>query len=358
MNPVISGVLGSFIESGKINMVIDGQFGSTGKGLIAGSVAMTNEIHLSIGRLSPNAGHTFYIDDKKYVTKMLPVSSIVHDRCAIYLCAGSVIDIDILFQEIEKFNIDPSRLFIHPRAAIVTEDARRMEQKKDGVVKIASTQSGTGGARADKIMRNNPLAFRCDALKEFVRNYFDISEYISHGLNILVETGQGFDLSLNHGYSYPYCTSTDVIPAAILGDIGLHPGDLGKILMVIRTYPIRVGNIIDDDGREIGYSGDVYPDSKELTWEELGQIEERTTVTNRVRRVFTFSKQQYIRSLKFIRPDLIFLNFVNYVRPSDLGWLKSALSVRKPDLIGYGPHSEEISDWDDDVIENIIYSHC
>lgn len=329
-----------FVEPGKINMIVDGQFGSTGKGLLASAVATFNEIHCCIGRLSPNSGHTFYWGDQKYVTKMFPVAAIMHDRSSIYLCAGSVIDVDILFREMDEFNIDPSRLIIHPRAAVVTQSARMTEREKEGVVRIASTQSGTGAARAEKIMRKNPLAFQTAKLSEFIRPY-ELEDALDYGLNILVETGQGFDLSLNHGYAYPYCTSTDIVPAAILGDIGAHPCFLGKTLMSIRTYPIRVGNIKSGE-QVVGYSGDVYPDSQELSWEELQQDAELTTVTKRVRRVFTFSRQQYIRSLKFLRPDLVFLNFANYIREQDIQWLTSSLSIRKPDLVGYGPRVTDI----------------
>lgn len=348
--------LSDFVISGKCNIILDGQYGSTGKGLIANRIALDNTVHLAVGRLSPNAGHTFYFRGKKYVTKMLPVAGIIQERSTIFLSAGSVIDIDILFKEMEEFDIGEERLLIHPRAAIVRKMDKDTEQDKNGVIRIASTQSGSGAARASKIMRENPLAQGVEELQQFMPHDPDYVQYIiDQGLNILVETGQGFDLSINHGYSYPHCTSTDVTPAAVLSDVGLHPSDLGNVMMAIRTFPIRVGNPKDEDGNEIGDSGPVYPDSHELTWDELQQEPELTTVTKRVRRVFTFSRKQFERSLRFIKPTHIFLNFINYLNEEDLKLFK--FLNRKKDvmmLVGYGPYAEQISHMDPHSLHNYI----
>jgi adenylosuccinate synthase len=149
-------------------MIIDGQFGSTGKGLIANRIALDNTIHVAVGRLSPNAGHTFYYQEKKYVTKMIPVAGIIQERSTIFLSAGSVIDVDILLKEMKEFDIDEERILIHPRAAIVTKEDKEVELLKDGIIKIASTQSGSGAARASKIMRSNLLAYNHPKLKRMI----------------------------------------------------------------------------------------------------------------------------------------------------------------------------------------------
>lgn len=341
--------LEDFVIPGKINMVVDGQFGSTGKGLLASAIADCNHIDLAIGRLSPNAGHTFYINGKKCVTKMLPVAGIMQKRSTIFLSAGSVIDVDILLKEMEEFSIDRDKVIIHPRAAIVTDEDKEIESEENGVKKIASTQSGSGSARASKIMRKNPLARNDKRISDMISHDYVLSDILENDLCCLVETGQGFDLGLNFGLDYPHCTSIDVIPSAILADIGMHPRDIGNIAMCIRTYPIRVGNITD--GTElIGYSGDVYPDSKEISWEDIGQVPELTTVTKRIRRVFTFSLIQYKRALFYIRPDYVFLNFVNYCKYPDVieeEWFKGMMNIRKPDFVGIGPNMEDVIPFDE-----------
>lgn len=355
-----SSPLDDFVVSGKCNMIIDGQFGSTGKGLIANRLALDNCVHLSVGRLSPNAGHTFYYQGKKYVSKMIPVAGIMQERSTIYLSAGSVIDLDVLFKEMKEFDIGPERLLIHPRAAVVTKMDKETEQDQNGVIRIASTQSGSGAARASKIMRSNPLAQGTKELQEFIKVDTEYIQYIlDQDLNVLVETGQGFDLSINHGYSYPHCTSIDVTPAAVLSDLGLHPSYLGNVMMTVRTFPIRVGNPKDENGNEIGDSGPVYPDSHELTWEELQQTPELTTVTKRVRRIFTFSKEQYERSLKYIKPTHVFLNFINYLNEKDLKTFKFLNRKQKAMMfVGFGPYAEQISHMDPLSLQNYIAKWC
>lgn len=350
-------MLSGFIKSGKANIIIDGQFGSTGKGLIAAAISEYNHIDISIGRLSPNAGHTFYFNDKKCIVKMLPVSSIIHKRSTIYLSAGSVIDLEILIKEINEFNIDTNRIVIHPRAAIISDNDKKIEANKSGVASIASTQSGSGSARANKIMRKAKLAQ--DYISKFEKLGIEVYEipihfYMDSGVNILIETGQGFDLGLNFGYNYPHCTSVDVIPSAVLADIGIHPCYLGNVMMSIRTFPIRVGHIIENN-KIIGNSGPVYPDSNELSWKELNKPAELTTVTKRQRRIFTFSIQQYQRSLEFIRPDFVFLNFINYLREEDLIMFKKNIHLRKPDFVGYGPYTYQVCPYDQCILDNIIY---
>ena len=95
-----------------------------------------------------------------------------------------------------------------------------------------------------------------------------------------------------------------------------------------RTLPIRVG----------GTSGDCYADQEELTWEELDLPPERTTVTNRVRRIFTYSKMQIEEACWWCRPDLVFLNFANYVDKQQMaeivGHIDQFSDVR---WVGFGP---------------------
>lgn len=160
------------LKRGKFNLLIDGQYGSTGKGLFASYISRFNKIDLAIGRISPNAGHTFYSKDAlvKYVTRQLPVSGILNKDSIIFLSAGSVIDAEVLRKEIDYFNIDSSRLYIHPRAAVITKENLEEEKSEMGVIKIASTQTGTGAARASKIMRKGNIAANDPYLQQFTWN--------------------------------------------------------------------------------------------------------------------------------------------------------------------------------------------
>ena len=320
-----------------MTVIIDGQFGSTGKGVLASYVAANNHIDVCISNGSPNAGHTFYWGGRKYVVKHLPASAIINKRSVIYLCAGSIINPKILLQELNQCNISDDRLMIHPRAAVIEEEDITAEHT-GSCVKLSSTQNGVGHALSRKINRESGLAKNNPILKKYVQK-IDFEYYLKQNLIFLMETSQGLDLSLNHGLAYPYCTSRDITVSQALSDLGLHPKYLGNVIVSIRTYPIRVGNL-KIDNKEVGYSGPFYEDSREKTWEELGLTPEYTTNTKRIRRVATFSLQQYERMKFVLNPDYIFLNFANYLDNTKLQELLDII----PEVthLGFGPTLDDI----------------
>jgi len=328
------------LYSGKFNLLIDGQFGSTGKGLLANFIGVFNHVDIAVSNASSNAGHTFYdADGKKIIVKHLPVSGIVNKRSLIYLCAGSIIDLEILLKEIEENNIDHARIAIHPRAAVISKkDIEEEKLNNNGVKKIASTMSGVGSALVNKINRAAKLAKDIPELSRYISEV-DLHYYMQQGCTVLMEVPQGLDLSLNHGLAYPYCTSRDITIAAAMNDAGVHPKWLGKVAVSIRTFPIRVGNVVEN-GIEVGYSGPFYPDSVETSWEKLGLPKEFTTRTNRVRRVATFSHIQYKRMLDLLSPDYVFLNFCNYLTRKKIDDMLKIL----PEVthVGFGPTIHDI----------------
>jgi adenylosuccinate synthase len=325
------------LKEGKLNILIDGQFGSTGKGLVASYIGWYNHVDLAITNASMNAGHTFYINDSKYVTKHLPIIGILNKRSTIYLCAGAIINPEFLLKELETFDIDPNRICIHPRAAIIEQQDREHEAE-GSVKKIASTQSGVGSALIRKIDRKAKLAGDTPLIKHMVKE-LDVSWLLDQGVIAGMEVPQGFSLSINSGYSYPHCTSREITVSAAMSDAQLHPSYLGNVFVVIRTFPIRVGHIIED-GVMVGDSGPFYPDSKEISWEKLGVEKEYTTNTKRVRRIATFSMIEYKKMLKMFHPDYVFLNFANYLSLKELQKLLKKL--REVTHVCVGPRIEDI----------------
>lgn len=325
-------------DSGKLHILLDGQFGSTGKGLYASFLAEFEHIDISISNAAPNAGHTFYFLGKKYVVKHLPVSAFWNKRNTIFLCAGAIIDPDILLQEIEIYDVDPDRIIIHPRAAVIENLDKLNEGAGSAAESLASTQSGVGQALSRKINRSSTLAQGCAKLQPFIRE-FDLAWHLDQRCTAFMEVPQGLDLSINSGLAYPHCTSREITVASALSDVGIHPSYLGKVFVSIRTFPIRVGNIVRE-GEIKGYSGPFYQDSVETSWEKLGVKEELTTVTKRVRRVASFSHIQYQRMLKILKPDYILLNFANYLSEDQLQNLLTSL----PEVthLGFGPINLDI----------------
>lgn len=321
--------------SGKLNLNFGGQIGSEGKGLGASYVAAIEHIDIAVTDAAPNAGHTFYWKDEKYVVKMLPVAGVIQERNTIYFCPGAIIDPRILLNELDRFSIDPDRVVIHPRCAVITqEDIDYEKNPESSVTKIASTQSGVGSALSRKILRSAQLAGDHPLLKRFINHHFNLQQHLDWGCTAFMEMPQGLDLSLSSGLAYPFCTSREITVSGALSDAQCHPFYLGKVIVVIRTFPIRVGNIVHE-GKEIGNSGPFYSDSRETTWTDLGLDIEFTTVTGRIRRVATFSLLQYQNMLSILRPDYILLNFCNYMEKYKL----DELLVKLPEVthLGFGP---------------------
>lgn len=355
MSPDIS----DFVKPGRASVIFDGQFGSTGKGLAGAWVGEHNQIDWATTNASANAGHTSIIDGKPVVLFHIPSTYLTarqHGQCNIYINAGAIIDLDVLCREIEELGIRVDEICVNPNAAIILPEDKEAEgQRNSSQTKIASTQKGCGAALARKIRRDGPnlgqyleKSFR---KVPFQLKTISLNQKMSEGNSVVVEVPQGFSLSLNSSGFYPYTTSRDCTLQQGLSDAGVHPRHFHKSMAVLRTFPIRVGNIMDGE-RQIGYSGHVYPDQRETSWEALGLAEERTTVTKRVRRVFTFSGKQYEHMLRHSMPDIVFLNFVNYMtsqKARDLvGQMKAIERLNGLSTLhyyGYGPASEDISEY-------------
>ena len=301
-------------------LVMDGAWGSCGKGLLAGKLALDRNPDLIVCNFGPNAGHTFIKDGKSIMTQQVPTGA-VNRSAALLLGPGSIIDPKILENELQMLsdlNVR-NRLYIHPRASVV----QPIDKEREGaLVSIGSTRKGTASAACRKIMRVNEgvprTAGECPELKPYVITEREYDHMIAVARTIQVESAQGIELSLNRGYSYPTCTGRDVTPEQIMNDVAVPMRFLSETALVIRTFPIRVGNEFDASGNMIGHSGPVFPDQDEITWEDLSRMAgvellERTTVTKKVRRVFTFSKTQLEHALWIAGNCSIFLNYMNYL---------------------------------------------
>jgi adenylosuccinate synthase len=162
-------------------------------------------------------------------------------------------------------------------------------------------------------------------------------------VRVSVEVPQGFSLSVD-GKFYPYCTSRNCTVMQALSDAGIHAHFIGRIAMSLRTYPIRVGSLPGQT------SGDCYEDQEEITFESIGQEPEFTTVTGRKRRIFTWSRAQVYDAIIANRPDIVFLNFCNYVRDEtvlaemakDINFATLSAGFYADILTGYGPNVEDV----------------
>ena len=340
----------------KAILICDLQFGSTGKGLLAGYIAHRWLPDAIVTGWGPNAGHTF-VDyfGKAHVRTMIGCGTVAKSVKDVFIGPGSVINPVNLKREIKEADLTERkiRLHIHANAAVVLDHHRAAE--RENLNRIGSTQKGTGAAMIEKIWRkedNNTAGFALagTSLGEYTVQPDDYSYRLATCQRILIEGSQGFSLSIHHGL-YPYVTSRDVTPAQILADTGVPVPWLSKVIGTMRVHPIRVANRYDEKGEQVGYSGPGYPDQKEITWEELDQTPELTTVTRLPRRVFTFSPAQFMHAVTVCRPDEIFLNFINYLNQHDtkifMGRVKELAKIHKTKIryLGHGPTETDIEDF-------------
>lgn len=341
----------AFIETGWFHYqgchtLFDGQYGSTGKGVLASLIGETmgDMIDTVTTNAGPNSGHTGFFRGEKIVTMQVPVASVVMSRRGIhhecYLNAGAVINPARLKTEWGMLDTHYARMLVHPHAAVI-----RPEHVGDHNNAIASTGKGVGPAMMGKLGRSKEAVVMAFGETQ-PQIDVNVGTMDATGLgSCFVETAQGWSLGINSG-QYPYVTTRECGPTQALADLGVSPRDHVKSIVSLRTFPIRVGNT------EGGWSGPFYEDSTEVSWEDLGVEAETTTVTGRVRRVATFSWIQYREMLRATQPDALFINFMNYLETEEergafinrlLRNYRAELGCA-PDFIlgGYGPLNSDV----------------
>src|SRR5207244_1038620 len=99
-----------------VTVLIGGQFGSEGKGKIAGYLAP--ECDMSIRTGGPNAGHSVEHNGKLYKLQSIPCA-FTNPDCLLCIGAGGVVDVAILQKEIQECGLANDRLLIDPQAVII-----------------------------------------------------------------------------------------------------------------------------------------------------------------------------------------------------------------------------------------------
>lgn len=305
-------------NKGKLAVLVGGQYGSEGKGAISAHIAPRFRYHVRVG--SPNAGHTFYdAQGNKHVMQTIPCGWI-NRQAMIVIGRGALINIRLLKQEIEHIKLfDPrieDRLLIDSQAGVLDERFFREEGGVNGEMhrRIGSTGEGVGPARVARINRD-PEKF--SLFGDIARNVsldhlvFDntpalLANVQDAGDNVLIEGTQGSALSLFHSF-WPYCTSTDTNASGIIAETGVAPSRVTDVILVLRTYPIRVA----------GNSG---PMKNETTWQAISEkcgreITEKTTVTKKTRRVAEWDGDLVKQSILLNAPTAFALTFCDYVDP-------------------------------------------
>ncbi|WP_245440800.1 adenylosuccinate synthetase [Mesorhizobium sanjuanii] len=294
-------------------VLVGGQYGSEGKGNIVGHIAPEYSLLVRVG--GPNAGHKVFAEPEPEAYFHLPSGTERAPKAQLLLGAGAVLYPPKLLQEIATHHIDAERLSIDPLAMIIEDDD--IDVEKELLAAISSTAQGVGAASARKIMgrggKASPvvrLAKDVHELKPFIRESQPILERaFVRGEHVLLEGTQGTSLSLHHGI-YPFVTSRETSVAGCLADAGIASTRVRRVVMVCRTYPIRVGGPSGDMNLEISYE-----ELARRSGIDIGELKktETTTTTKKQRRLAEFDWEQLRRSSLLNGPTDIALTFVDYI---------------------------------------------
>lgn len=286
--------------------LIGAQFGSEGKGVIAGKLAGEMDAAVRVG--GPNAGHSLYHGGTLYKMRSIPCQWVV-EGSLLYVGAGAVVNAEVLEKELASLPF-PVNLTIDPLAVLVTTEHEHAEAETIRG-SIGSTAEGVGEARVARLRRRGDAVF-ADS-REWPRDVRVervlplVQMHLQDGDTIMLEGTQGSALSLYHGTEYPYVTSTDTNASGIASEAGIAPSDVGHVHLVARTFPIRVA----------GPSG---PMGDELDWSHfirsgLVAAPEQTTVTKKTRRIAEWRDYEFAKAVEVNRPCGVWLMFGDYLDP-------------------------------------------
>lgn len=302
-------------------VVVGGQYGSEGKGKVSAFITKQENIDICVRCGGPNSGHSFVDENgKTIVLRQLP-TGFVNPRTRLLIPAGALIDPIVLKQEIESLGLPRERIGIDRKCFIIEAKDREKEQALGLRERLSSTLCGVGAAQSRRVLRGEDARLARDVSQEhpWMNKYLtDVSDEVNSALDgerrVLIEGTQGFGLSLYHSDHYPKTTSRDTTVAGFLSEVGVSPRLVTEIIVVFRTFPIRVA------GSQAG------PLKEEITWEELQKesgypypIDERTSVTNKVRRVARFDWELAQQAVRFNRPTRLALNGLDYLDYQNLG---------------------------------------
>lgn len=340
-------------------VVVGGQYGSEGKGKVAAYLTRREDIDICVRCGGPNSGHSF-IDERGHlqILRQLPTGH-VNPRTRLLVPAGALIDPDVLFHELQMIQNGEKRVGIDKNAFIIEEGDRELEKTLGLRERLSSTLCGVGAAQSRRALRGSDARLAQNVVDEhrWLRSLLtDVSQEVNWALDlgkkVLIEGTQGFGLSLYHSPHYPRTTSRDTTAAAFLSEVGVSPLRVTEVILVVRTFPIRVA------GDQAG------PIKDEITWDQVRQesgypheISEMTSVTKQVRRVGRFDWELAKKAADVNAPTMVAINgldYLDYRNRGIIGWhkvtpgardfvekLESSLNVPVK-FLGTGPSLKEI----------------
>ena len=259
-----------------------------------------------------NAGHTVVIGGEKYALHLLP-SGILTPGCIPVIGNGVVVDLAVLFEEIDALNargIDTSRLVISANTHLITPYNRVLDKVTErflGSRRLGTTGRGIGPTYADKMARvgirvqdlfdESILRQKVEAaldvknqmlVKIYNRRAVEVDEVLAEfklyterlrpmvvdvgllltkaldeGKTVLFEAGQATLLDVDHG-TYPFVTSSNPTAGGACTGSGVPPTRIDRVIAILKAYTTRVGEgpfpteLLDDKGEFLREAGAEY----------------------------------------------------------------------------------------------------
>ena len=194
----------------------------------------------------------------------------------------------------------------------------RSRTEQQGLKHISSTASGTGAALVRRMSRKADIRLAGDSAVIGSRCHVRavaplLHEALASGDDVIIEGTQGFGLSLLHGPDYPFVTSRDTSASGFASEVGLSPRSIDEIVMVVRTFPIRVG------GPSGPFAGEISWDTVRILSNAPNTVPEFTSVTKKLRRVASFDLDAVMVACQYNQPTCLAVMGLDRLRYVDTG---------------------------------------
>jgi adenylosuccinate synthase len=292
-------------------VLVGAQWGDEGKGKATDLLGSSVDFVVKFNG-GNNAGHTIVIEGERYALHLLP-SGILTPGCTPVIANGVVIDLGVLFQELDDLQargVDTSRLVVSANAHLIASYNRVLDKVGErflGSRRLGTTGRGIGPTYADKMSRvgirvqdvfdegilrqkiegalenknqalvkiYNRRAIAVDEVLEEFLTYADrlrpmvrdtgllLSQALDAGKTVLLEAGQATLLDVDHG-TYPFVTSSNAVSAGACTGSGIPPTRVDRVIAVLKAYSTRVGEgpfpteLHDDSGEYLRKTGMEY----------------------------------------------------------------------------------------------------
>jgi len=289
-------------------VLVGAQWGDEGKGKATDLLGSRVEAVVKFNG-GNNAGHTIVVKGEKYALHLLP-SGILTPGCAPVIGNGVVIDLGVLFEEIDGLQargVDTSALVVSNSAHVIPSYNRTLDKVTErflGSARIGTTGRGIGPTYADKMARigirvqdlfdedvlrakvsgalnlknqvlvkiYNRKAVDVEAVVSELRGYAErlrpmvadtallLDRMLSEGKTVVLEAGQATLLDVDHG-TYPFVTSSNATAGGACTGSGIPPTRISRVIAVVKAYTTRVGEgpfpteLLDEAGERLRQAG-------------------------------------------------------------------------------------------------------